>query len=460
MTETGVRGEAARDVPAQAIEVTDPVEPARKPERVAFISLHASPTASLGRRANGGLNVYVREVCAALAAGGVASDVFTRRSSPGDPASERVGPLVRVVYLPAGPPAAGKHELFDHVESFAEEVAAWVARHGLGYDALYSHYWLSGAAACTLRGRLRTPWLHTAHTLALTKNASLAPGAAPEPELRELLEGEISRSADLLVVSTETEAEALTRAYGVRRDQVEVVAPGVDLERFSPGDKAAARRRLGYPPESPLLLFVGRLERLKGVEVILRAMALCDELPGLRLAVVGEDSHDAEESEEERLRALAARLGVAGRVDFRGSVPQSELPDHYRAADACVMPSYSESFGLVGLEAQACACAVIAADLAGLASVVRDGVTGFLVEGHEPAEWAGRIVRLLGDPVGAEQMGRRAHLLAQRFTWNRTASRLSAAITRLAGPQLRVQAALEGTPVLDDGPNSKLTRRY
>lgn len=416
------------------------VQPARRLKRVAFISLHASPTASLGRRANGGLNVYVREVCAGFAAGGVASDVFTRHSSPGDPASERLGPLVRVVYLPAGPPEAGKYELVDHVDRFAEEVAAWVARRGLRYDALYSHYWLSGAAACTLRGLLRTPWLHTAHTLALTKNGSLAPGAAPEPELRERLEGAISRSADLLVVSTEAEAEALARAYEVRRDRVEVVDPGVDLERFSPGDRAAARRRLGYPPESRLLLFVGRLERLKGVEVILRAMALCDELPGLRLAVVGEDSRDAEESEEERLRALAARLGVAGRVEFRGSVPHAELPDHYRAADVCVIPSYSESFGLVGLEAQACACPVIAADVAGLASVVRDGVAGFLVEGHEPAEWAGRIARLLSDPVGAEQMGRRANLLAQRFTWSRTASRLSAAIARLPEPQLRVQA--------------------
>ena len=433
-------------------DLARPVQPARMLERLAFISLHTSPTASLGRGANGGLNVYVREVCAALATGGVASDIFTRRSSPGDPASERLGPLVRVVYLPAGPPAAGKYELFDHVDSFAEEVAAWVARHGLRYDALYSHYWLSGAAACTLRGLLRTPWLHTAHTLALTKNASLAPGAAPEPELRQRLEGEISRSADLLVVSTEAEAEALARAYGVHRDRIQVVAPGVDLERFSPGDKAVARRRLGYPPEYPLLLFVGRLERLKGVEVILRAMALCDELPGLRLAVVGEDSRDAEESEEQRLRALAAGLGVAGRVEFRGSVAQAELPDHYRAADACVVPSYSESFGLVGLEAQACACPVIAADLAGLASMVRDGVTGFLVEGHEPAEWAGRIVQLLGDPAGAEQMGRCAQLLAQRFTWSRTASRLSAAVARLdPEPQLRIQA--RGIPVLEEAPS-------
>src|SRR5262249_19304748 len=214
-----------------------------------------------------------------------------------------------------------------------------------------------------------------------------------------------------------------------------VVGRGVALQRLSPGGKAVARARLGYPPESPLLLFVGRLERLKGVEVILRAMALCDELPGLRLAVIGEDSRDAEESEEERLRALAARLGVAGRGEFRGSVPQAELPDHCRAAAACVRPSHSEAFGLVGREAQACARPVIAADVAGLASVVRDGVTGFLVEGHEPAEWAMRIAQLLGDLVGAEQMGRPANLRAQRFTWSRTASRLSAAIARLPEPQ-------------------------
>lgn len=423
----------------QPLPPSAPLE--RRLDRVAFISLHTSPTASLGRSANGGLNVYVREVCAKLAAQGVACDVFTRRSSPEDPASERLAPGVRLVYLPAGPQGSDKYELFDHVEAFAEQMAAWAARTGTRYDAIYSHYWLSGAAGCSLRPVLRAPWVHTAHTLAATKNRFLAPGARPEPELRVLVEGEIARAADLLVVSTEAEAAELQLAYGVRRERLEVIAPGVDLDTFTPGDKAESRRRLGYDRSAPLLLFVGRLERLKGVDVVLRALALCSALPDLRLAVLGEDSRDAAESEEGRLRALAAELGIADRVEFRGSVPQSELPHHYRAADGCVIASYSESFGLVGLEAQACACPVIAADVAGLASVVRDGVTGLLVQGHDPETWAGRIAELLADRPSAEEMGRRGHLLAQRFTWNRTAARLHAAISRLEPAQLRVHVS-------------------
>lgn len=417
-----------------------PAQDSRALERVAFISLHTSPTASLGRSANGGLNVYVRELCAALAERGIASDVFTRSTSSPAPTVERLGRLSRVVYLPAGPPEASKYELFEHVGAFAEAVAGWSEAEGVAYDAIHSHYWLSGAAACSLRPVLRAPWVHTAHTLALTKNRLLAPGAVPEPELRVRVEGELARSADLLVVSTEAEAADLVGHYGVRRDRIEVIAPGVDPALFSPGSKSAARAKLGYPSKARLLLFVGRLERLKGVEVALRALPLASRVPDLHFAILGEDSRDAGESEMARLRALAEELGVTSRVQFRGSVPQAELRDHYRAADLCVMPSYSESFGLVGLEAQACGCPVMAADVAGLASVVRNGVTGRLLGSHEPADWAAGIEEVLLDPRTAEQLGRRGAMLAQRFTWGRTADRLSAALEDLVGSQARVHA--------------------
>ncbi|HLQ61257.1 MAG TPA: glycosyltransferase [Candidatus Acidoferrales bacterium] len=409
--------------------------------RVAVISLHTSPTAKLGEAANGGLNVYVREVCCAFSQRGIATDVFTRRLDPDAPAIEELAPLSRVVYLPAGSPELDKYRLFDEVEPFARRLAAFARRQKIEYDLLYSHYWLSGAVACTLHGRLRVPWAHTAHTLGLVKNRRLAPGARPEPELRLQLEAEISRAADLLVVSTAAEGEDVVRGHSAHPARVTVVSPGIDLERFRPLDRAEARRQLDLPP-GRTLLFVGRLERLKGVELALRAFALVvREHPDVRLLVVGEDSHESEESEKARLRGIAAELGILDQVEFRGPIPQERLPAYYSAAEACLMPSYSESFGLVGLEAQACGCPVVASDAAGISSVVRDGLTGFLVGRAEPAEYADRLRRLLDQPAEAIQIGRRASLLAQRFSWSGTADRLEAAFRELgAGYQLRVQA--------------------
>jgi D-inositol-3-phosphate glycosyltransferase len=403
--------------------------------RIAVISMHTSPTASLGQNANGGMNVYIREVCAAFSNCGIATDVFTRRVGADDPEVERMAPLSRVVYLPAGHDHSDKYQLQHHVEEFAKETLAFIEASGLDYQLVYSHYWLSGLVASTLRDRLGLPWAHTGHTLGLVKNRQLAPGAKPEPVERIRAERSIATDADLLIASTEDEGEDLVRLYGAARDRVGVVAPGVDLATFFPMAKDDARRKIGFPNQR-LLLFVGRLERLKGVETILRALALAADRKhqDLRLLVLGGDSRDAEQSEKERLRALATDLGVADRVDFLGSVAHHELPYFYAAAEACLMPSYSESFGLVGLEAQACGCVVIAANVAGLASVVREGVTGYLVDSHEPADWADRILRLLNDPESADQMGRRGVLLAQRFPWRLTADRVWAAMEPLIAP--------------------------
>ena len=412
-----------------------PLTRGRRP-RVAVISFHTSPTAALGHSANGGLNVCVREVCREFSARGVATDVFTRISAGAGPVVEHLAPLSRVVYLPGGPPDVDKYELIDHVEDFAGAVARFALDEGIAYDLVYSHYWLSGAVACTLRGRWRAPWVHTAHTLAVVKNRWLAPGDVPEPRLRELLEGEIARSADLLVVSTEAEGEVLRQAYGVRRDRIEVAAPGVDLDRFGDVKRFTAGGRT--------VLFVGRLERLKGADIALRAFARAAAgHPDVRLLVLGGDSHIHGESEHARLGGIACELGIQDRVSFLGSVPHRDLPAYYAAAEALLMPSYNESFGLVGLEAQACGCPVIAADVAGLASVVRDGQTGFLVAGHDPADYAERLERLLDEPALARALGRRGRLLAQGFSWERTADRLLAAFSPWlapAQPQLTVQA--------------------
>jgi D-inositol-3-phosphate glycosyltransferase len=301
----------------------------------------------------------------------------------------------------------------------------FAAAEKISYDLLYSHYWLSGEVACLLRPQLAAGWVHIAHTLGLVKNRSLAEGARPEPRQRIRVEGELAQQADLLIASTADEAQDLIDSYGADPQRVSIVPPGVDLAMFQPMDRSVARREIRYGSER-LLLFVGRLERLKGVDVAIRALGLLRDRQhdDVRLLILGEDSHEGDENEEERLKAIASDVDVRDRVDFIGSVAHHELPYFYAAADVCVMPSYSESFGLVALEAQACGCPVVASGVSGLRSVVRDEVSGYLIDEHDPAMYAERIGRLLADSELAQQMGRRGRLLAQRFSWTRTANRL------------------------------------
>jgi D-inositol-3-phosphate glycosyltransferase len=413
----------------------------RAVRRIAVISMHTSPTASLGQNANGGLNVYVREICAAFSERGVASDVFTRRG-PSDPAIESLAPNSCVIYLPAGR-GLDKYALYDQVPAFANQVLDFAAREGLGYDMLFSHYWLSGEVACLLRPQMPAGWAHIAHTLGLVKNRTLAAGASPEPEQRIRVEQEIARQADLSIASTSEEAADLVQGYGADPERVVVVPPGVDLSMFQPIDRAEARRKIGYG-EGRILLFVGRLERLKGVEVAIRALAFLRDRAhdDVRLLILGEDNKEGDESEKERLKGIAAEVGVRDSVDFLGSVAHHELPYFYGAADVCVMPSYSESFGLVGLEAQACGRPVVGSSVTGLRSVVRDEVSGYLIDSHDPATYAERIGRLLDNPELAQQMGRRGRLLAQRFSWTRTADRLEELFDGVVErAQVRVQAS-------------------
>jgi D-inositol-3-phosphate glycosyltransferase len=405
--------------------------------------MHTSPTASLGQNGNGGLNVYVREVASAFSERGIATDIFTRRQSPDDPAIESLAPLSRVIYLPAGK-SLDKYSLYNEVPGFAAGIRSFAKREQIEYDLLYSHYWLSGEVACLLRPGMAVGWAHIAHTLGLVKNRTLASGARPEPALRIRVEGEVAQQADLLIASTTDEAEDLIQSYKADPERVYVVAPGIDLATFQPLDRADARRKVGYGP-GRLLLFVGRLERLKGVETAIRALALLRDRAhdDLRLIVLGEDVRDGDESEKERLKGVASALGVRDRVDFLGSVAHHELPYFYGAADVCVMPSYSESFGLVALEAQACGRPVVASGVSGLRSVVRDEVSGYLIDGHDPAAYAERIGRLLADPELAQQMGRRGRLLAQRFSWTRTADRLEGLFENvIERGQARVQAGV------------------
>jgi D-inositol-3-phosphate glycosyltransferase len=408
--------------------------------RIAVISMHASPTASLGKNANGGLNVYVSEVCSALGERGIATDIFTRKQSPDDPDLEPLAPLSRVIYLPAGADL-DKYSLFQQVPAFAARVADFAAAEGLSYDLLYSHYWLSGEVACLLRPELAAGWAHIAHTLGLVKNRTLATGEAPEPPLRIRVEGEIAQQADLLIASTADEASDLVEQYHADPGRVSVVAPGVDLEMFQPIDQEKARQQIGYGA-GRLLLFVGRLERLKGVEVAITALAeLRRQGEDVRLLILGEDSRDGEDSEKARLKSVASSIGVRDRVDFLGSVAHHELRYFYGAADVLVMPSYSESFGLVALEAQACGLPVVGSAATGLRSVVRDGVSGYLVEDSDPATYAERIGRLLASSELMRQMRHNGRGLAERFSWSRTTDKLRELFELTAErAQARVQA--------------------
>lgn len=418
----------------------------RAPRRIAVISMHTSPTASLGQNANGGLNVYVREICAAFSERGIATDVFTRRG-PLDPAIEYLAPNSCVIYVPAGRDL-DKYALYDQVPAFAHQVLDFAGFEAASYDFLFSHYWLSGQVACLLRPQLAVGWAHVAHTLGLVKNRTLAAGARPEPALRIQVETEIARQADLLIASTVDESGELVRSYGADPERVAVVPPGVDLTMFQPTDREEARRQIGYGP-GRIVLFVGRLERLKGVDIAIRALTLLRDRhhDDVRLLILGEDApeagvRDGNESEKDRLKAFASAVGVRDRVDFLGSVAHHELPFFYSAADVCVMPSYSESFGLVALEAQACGRPVVGSGVAGLRSVVRDGVSGYLIDGHDPAAYAERLGRLLDNPELAQQMGRRGRLLAQRFSWTRTADSLQELFEAVAErAQARVQAS-------------------
>lgn len=411
--------------------------------RIAVISMHTSPTASLGQRANGGLNVYVRQICTAFSDRGIPTDIFTRRQSPDDPEVESLASLSRVIYLPAGN-GLDKDSLYQQVPSFANQILEFAAHEDISYRLLYSHYWLSGEVACILRPGLAAGWVHIAHTLGLVKNRFLASGARPEPALRIRVEGEIAQQADLLIASTQDERVDLIEGYGAEPERISVLAPGVDASMFHPIRRAEARRKIGYG-KGRLLLFVGRLERLKGAEVAIRALALLRDRrhDDVRLLILGEDSLDGDESEKERLKAIASAEGVRDRVDFLGSVAHHELPYFYSAADVCVMPSYSESFGLVALEAQACGLPVVGSGTTGLRSVVRDEVSGYLIDGHDPVWYAERIGRLLAAPALAQQMGRHGRLLAQRFSWTRTADRLESLFDQvIEESQERVQSGV------------------
>ncbi len=392
--------------------------------RLAAISLHTSPLAQPGTGDAGGMNVYVDQTSRRLAARGVEVEIFTRATSSEQPPVAELVPGVLVRHIVAGPfEGLDKEELPGQLCSFAAGVMRAEARSAPGhYDVVHSHYWLSGQVGYLARDRWGVPLVHTAHTLAKVKNAAMAQDDEPEPRGRLIGEEQVVAEADRLIANTAAERTELIELYDANPERIDVVPPGVDTDVFRPGDRAAARRSLGIGRDEAVIVFAGRIQPLKGPDVVVKAVErLAARYPDRRwrAVIVGGNSGTGRRPGH-RLDELAARLGVSGLVDFRPPVPAAELVQLYRAADVVAVPSYNESFGLVALEAQAAGTPVVAAAVGGLTVAVADGVSGVLVPDHDPGRWADAFAGVVLAPDVRERLAGSAPAQAARFSWEVT----------------------------------------
>ena len=415
--------------------------------RLAVLSLHTSPLAQPGTGDGGGMNVYVRELSTALARAGVECDVYTRAWSADLPATVVVEPGLRVHHVPAGPlgPMA-KEALPAVVDEFGDNVLARMTsagaggadgEDGAGFDAVHANYWLSGIAGHRIKHELDLPLVSTFHTLDRVKaEASPEEVSTDEPHRRAEAEATVMRCSEVVLASCSVEAAQLAELYDTDPSRIRVVAPGVDHAFFGPGHRPQARRALGLPADAPLLLFVGRIQPLKGAEVAVRAVAVMHDHPDTNLVVVGGPSGPRGEEHLASLQKLVDELGLASRVHFVEPQPHELLSTYYRAADVCVVPSRSESFGLVALEAAACGTPVVAAAVGGLTTLVDDGTTGFLVDPSTPQAFAASSSAILGDPLLAERLATAAVVRARRYTWAQAAALLRTTYEELTAERL------------------------
>lgn len=385
--------------------------------RLAVLSLHTSPLLQPGSGDAGGMNVYVRELVASLAQAGVDSTVYVRRWSDELPATVTVEPGFRVVHVPAGPARLAKEELPSIVDEFTERVRDDIVGSG-GVDALHANYWLSGVAAHRIKHELDLPLVSVFHTLARVK----AETGDPEPQRRVDAEAEVIRCSDVIIANSLAEADQLERYYDAPRHRIEIVPPGVDHAFFSPGSKRGARSALGFD-DAPLLLFVGRIQPLKGAAIAVEALAFSRH-NNARLLIVGGASGSEGNDEVVRVKEVIEQYRLHDRVTMVPPQPHHALSTFYRAADAVLVPSRSESFGLVALEAAACGVPVVAAAVGGLLSLVENDRNGFLVDSREPRDFAAAIDRILADPARAQRLSDGAVAKARDYTWSTAAARL------------------------------------
>jgi D-inositol-3-phosphate glycosyltransferase len=420
--------------------------PSRIPRRVCVLSVHTSPLEQAGTGDAGGMNVYVVETATRMARRGVAVEIFTRATSSEQPPVAALAPGVLVRHVAAGPfEGLGKNDLPSQLCAFTAGVLRAEARHEPGYyDVIHSHYWLSGQVGWLARDRWGVPLVHSAHTLARVKNAALAEGDEPEPMVRVIGEDQVVAEADRLISNTEEEARQLVELYHADPQRTVTIPPGVDLGRFRRGGRAAARVQLGLPRDAVVLAFVGRIQPLKGPDVLLRAAAeLIRRDPTMRerlVVLVAGGPSGSGLAEPTALHELAAALGISGNMRFLP--PQGAgLVEVYRAADVVAVPSHNESFGLVALEAQACGTPVVAARVGGLPVAVAEGRSGLLVPGHRAEEWADALRVAIGR---RDELGEGAVAHARAFSWDRTADALLATYTASAAEFTQRQRVLAG----------------
>lgn len=406
-----------------------------------MLSVHTCPLAMLGGKKTGGMNVYVRDLSRELGRQGIQVDTFTRSQDDCQPRIKHdLGRGARVIHVPAGPEAPiPVAEIRRYLDDFVAGVLTFAEQEGVQYDLIHSHYWLSGLVARHLQAAWGgdVPILQMFHTLGHMKNRIAlddSQRAAPER-----IEGEkqILQLADRIVVSTPAEQAQLEWLYGADMDRVVVIPPGVDLGRFQPIAKPVAREAVGIPLHHKNIVFVGRIEPLKGIDTLLRAMALIQKrrpeaVENVCVSIIGGDPWaDDPNDEMARLQALRQELDVRDLVTFLGSKDQELLPYYYSAAEMVVMPSHYESFGLVALEAMATGTPVIASEVGGLAFLVKDGETGFHVPSRDPEALADKIYRLLTDDACRQELGWNARVHAQQYDWTKIGRQIHVLYERL-----------------------------
>ncbi len=403
--------------------------------RIAMLSVHTCPMAALGGKETGGMNVYVRELSRELGVQGLIVDIYTRSQDLAHGHVRHLWPNVRVIHLPAGPEKPyNKNLVYNHLPQFVAGLRRFAAAEGISYDLVHSHYWLSGWVARELARERRLPTAHMFHTLGLMKNSVARSEAEKEPSSRIQVEHEIMDSANKIVAASPLDKAQMVELYGADPHKIVVISPGVDLDLFHPipHDEAMAAIGVDLPSHQRLVLFVGRLDPLKGLDTLLRAMCKLRELEpelsrNLCLAVIGGDSADDGSDwtdELECLDKLKNEVGIGDLVTFLGSRNQNILPYYYSAAEVCIVPSHYESFGLVALEAMACATPVIASRLGGLQHTIEDSVTGFLVPAGEPDALAEKLKWILCDRDLRDRLAANCHHRAQAYTWQSVADRI------------------------------------
>jgi D-inositol-3-phosphate glycosyltransferase len=400
--------------------------------RIAILSVHTSPLHQPGTGDSGGMNVYIAETAKRIAARGIEVEIFTRATSLNDPETSELAPGVLVRNIPAGPfEGLRKEDLPAQLCAVTAGVLRAEAAKNEGfYDLVHSHYWLSGQVGWIAQERWGVPLVHTMHTMARVKNLTLAQGDSPEPAIREIGEEQVVIAADRIVANTHAEAKELIELYHADPNRVRVVHPGVDLELFVPGSEKAARSDLGIAHDAIVLLFVGRIQPLKAPDVLIEAAAeILKRNPELRsrlvVAICGGPSGSGLERPD-ALLTLTNDLGVSDVVKFVPPTSRAELVKWYQAATVCVVPSYSESFGLVAIEAQACGTPVIAARVGGLPTAVREGISGVLVDGHNASDWAESILKVISDEPLQKRLTVGAIDHASHFGWEDTTDKLIA----------------------------------